>query len=238
MQSTSTVLDWFRVLFFFLLLLILTFFFGLFPPRRSVNRDRSILAYGWKCQVNDEAHVDSIRSWNMSTHRLLHQLPSKFHLLPSLILKRKSKPPSREDNQNAYRALQVSPLPRQIYLHINCRCQNHIRHVNINQISYKQQCFAIRLLRLHLHFLSMQTSLLCTIGDKHICHWKRFSSFLSQYSRLPNVNQLTGPPWLVHRPFPKCCIPTYGISSSIHTPPSFQAGIHWWLRPAHLSPAY
>ena len=181
MQSTSTVLDCSRVLFFFALTCSYLFLV-LFPPRRSVNRDRSILARGFKCQVNDEAYVDSIRSWNMSTHRLLHQLPSTFHLLPSLILKRKSKPPSREDNQNAYRALQVSPLPRQIYLQINCRCQNHIRHVNTNQISYKQQCFAIRLLLLHLHFLSVQTSLLCTIGDKHICHWKRFSSFLSQYS--------------------------------------------------------
>ena len=62
--------------------------------------------------------------------------------------------------------------------------------------------------------------------------------YRNTHLQLPNVNQLTGPPWLVHRPFPKCCIPTYGISSSIHTPPSFQAGIHWWLRPAHLSPAY
>ena len=135
---------------------------------------------------------------------------------------------------------------RQIHLHIHCRCQNQIRQVHKNQIPFKQQCFAIRLLRLHLHlhFLSMQTSLLCTIRDKYISHSQFFSArntckvqvfYRNAYIWFPKVNLLTSPPWLVHRLFPKWCIPASGISSSIHTLPSFQAGIHRWLRAVHRS---
>ena len=42
---------------------------------------------------------------------------------------------------------------RQTNLHIHCRWQNQIRQVHKIQIAYKQQYFAIRLLRLHLNFL-------------------------------------------------------------------------------------
>ena len=101
---------------------------------------------------------------------------------------------------------------RQIHLHIHCRCQNQIRQVHKNQIPYKQQCFAIRLVRLHLHlhFLSMQTSLLCTIRDKYISHSHFFSArntskvqvfYRNAYIWFPKVNLLTSPPWLVHRLF-------------------------------------
>ena len=43
-----------------------------------------------------------------------------------------------------------------------------------NDISYKEQCFAVRLRRLDLclRFLSIQTSSICTIRDNHIGHIK------------------------------------------------------------------
>ena len=135
---------------------------------------------------------------------------------------------------------------RQINLHIHCRCQNQIRQVH--KIKYPTNSnalqFAFFVFIFHLHFLSMQTSLLCTIRDKYISHSQFFSArntckvqvfYRNAYTWFPKVNLLTSPPWLVHRLFPKWCIPASGISSSIHTLPSFQAGIHRWLRAVHRS---